>query len=381
MIDLDNNIAGSYFLTAFHQTPPGNLTLNWIFVQAYDVSSNFTNIIENGEAWAVVYMNSNVTARINNVIESILYENSLNSRTYISSSAVSIIYDEGRNPSSINVFVLPAIHRAIAIASTNYSAYIQTFISSYPNATLNRIIEVVSASQIISSPIGFTDINLYPAFPFARVLATTLGYTFLWLIMSALVTVTIRITVPLITKIKIIDIAVVRILSSLFNSLIISLIYSLCVLWFGDFTQAIPFIKYWLFNWLASATFASIIALFTLNLGVIANVVLVLFLILNFSASGANLAIELQHQFYRIGYGLPLFHCFSSARHLLFGSYTRFNIDIGTLILYYVVCILLIVVTSVINMQKQQKLGSNKEKSQEHLKSIKKPKFIGIDKY
>ncbi|CAF4471285.1 unnamed protein product [Rotaria socialis] len=372
VIDLDHDTAGSYFLTAFHQTPPGNLTLNWIFKQPSEFPSGFADKVENGKAWAVVYMHSNITARVNQIIESILYGYSYNSISYIPSSAVNIVYDEGRNPNTVDGFTLPPIQIAIATASANYAAYIQARIDSYSNATFNTVMMAVSLSQIISSPIGFTNVNLHPASSYARSLATGLGYLFLWLIMTALVTVNIRITTPLVKKIKLIDIAIIRILSAIFNSLIISLIYSLCVLWFGNFTDAIPFIRFWLFNWLAAYTFVSIIALFSLNLGVMAHIVLILFLILNFSTAGSSLAIELQYTFYRIGYGLPLFHCLSAGRHLLFGSHTRFGVDVGTLIVYCTICILLTIITSAIRMHKQQKLITKNK----HEEIFKKKKTI-----
>ena len=182
------------------------------------------------------------------------------------------------------------------------------------------MIAALLLSNIIQSPIGYTNVNLHPAVPYASVLATSLGYLFLWLIMLSSVAMATRITQPLAGRIKIIDIVFLRIINTIFNGLIISLIYSLCVLWFASFTRPVPFIRFWLFNWLATITFTVIIGLCIINLGALAQFALRLFLIINLSVSTTNIAIELQNRFYQIGYGLPLYHCFNGGRHLFFGA-------------------------------------------------------------
>lgn len=224
------------------------------------------------------------------------------------------------------------------------------------NATLSNVIGAISVATITHSPIGSTDMNIHPAAPYAGLLATTLGYLFLWLMTGTLVGVAVRITQPLAGKIKIIDIVIFRILNTTINGLILSLIYSLIILWLADFTRPIPFIRFWLFNWLAVITFSVIIGLFIINLGAIAQAALVLFLITNLSSSTSNIAIELQNKFYRIGYGLPLFHCFSGGRHFLFGSHAKLGVDIGVLFAYYFGCIILLILTGVYRMRKQEQM-------------------------
>lgn len=159
-------------------------------------------------------------------------------------------------------------------------------------------------------------------------------------------------------------------MNSVINGLIISLIYSLCVLWFADFHRPVPFIRFWLFNWLAAITFTVIIVLFVINLGALAQVALTLFLITNLSASTTNVAIELQNRFYRVGYGLPLYHCFSGGRHLLFGSYTNLKLDIGVLFAYYFVAVALTILTAVSRMRKQERLILEKNRKQYLKKAI-----------
>ncbi|UJR36123.1 hypothetical protein I4U23_028858 [Adineta vaga] len=351
--NFDDGRAGSYFLEAFHNTPSGNQTLNWIFQQPSDLSSSIDDQIEDGKAWASVFMNPNISNRLNRILQSILNGN-LTDSVYQPSSAVTIVYDEGRNFNTINGYVLPPIRAAIAVASVRYASYLQSQITQYSNMTPTNIIAAISLANKTYLPISYTNKNLHPATPYAGVLATSLGYLFLWLIMLSLVGMAIRITQPLAGKIKIIDIVFIRIINTIFNGLIISLIYSLCVLWFANFTKSVPFIRFWLFNWLATVTFTVIISLFVINLGALAQIALTLFLIINLSASSTNITIELQNRFYHVGYGLPLYHCFSAGRHLLFGSYTKLNVDIAVLFAFYFGAVILTIITGIYRMYKQE---------------------------
>lgn len=367
--NFDNGTAGDYFIEAFHETPSGNQTLNWIFQNPSDISSSIVDQIEDGRAWASVYMNAGTTDSLNQVLQSILNGNTSNI-SYLPSSATTIVYDQGRNFNTVNGYVLPPIRAAIAVASADYSAYLQSQVIEQSNATLSNIIASILIANITYSPIGSTDMDIHPATPYAAFLATSLGYLFLWLIMTSLVGMAVRITQPLAGKVRIIDIVFIRIFNTIFNGLIISLIYSLCVLWFASFTRPVPFIRFWLFNWLVAITFTVIIGLFVINLGALAQAALTLFLILNLSASSTNLAIELQNRFYRIGYGLPLFHCFSGGRHLLFGSHTKLNVDIAVLFAFYFAAVIFTILTGVIRMRKQEKLilEENRKKAQKKTK-------------
>ncbi|CAF1663844.1 unnamed protein product [Adineta ricciae] len=363
--NFDDGLAGSYFLSAFSNTPPGNQTLKWIFQQSSTLPTWLDEQIEDANAWASVYMNAGTSAQLTQVLQSILSGNATG-LSYNPASAVTIVYDEGRNLNTINGYVLPPIKAAIAVASAQYAKYFQSQLSQYSNITLTNVITSILAASITHSPISYTNQNLHPATPYAAILATSLGYLFLWLIMLALVGVIIRLTQPLAGKIKIIDIVCIRIVNSIFNSLIISLIYSLCVLWFAHFTTPVPFIRFWLFNWLAAITFTAIIVLFIINLGALAQLGLQLFLIVNLAAATTNITIELQNKFYHIGYGLPLYHCFNAGRHLLFGSHTRLNVDIAVLFAYYFGAIILTFITGIYRMRKQEQevLEKNRKENQ-----------------
>ena len=119
VIDMDLDAAGMYFLDAFYRTPPGNLTLHWIFKQAADLSTNAVEELGRGEVWAAVYINAEVTTQINRIIDIIVQGSSYNATDYDPSSAVTIVYDEVRSVTGVRSFVLPAIGRAIAVGSAN----------------------------------------------------------------------------------------------------------------------------------------------------------------------------------------------------------------------------------------------------------------------
>ena len=350
------------------------MTLNWIFQQSPRLTSTIVEQIEHGEAWASVYMNAGVSDHLNRILQSILNGNA-SSFSYLPSSATTIVYDQGRNFNTINGYVLPPIRTAIAVASARYSAYLRSQIIQYPNATVSNVIAAIALSNITHTPISYTSVNLHPATPYTSFLATSLGYLFLWLIMGSLVAMAVRITGPLAGKVKIIDIILIRLINTIFNGLILSLVFSLCVLWFADFTRPVPFIRFWLFNWLVCITFTIIISLFVINLGPLAQVALTLFLIINLSASTSNVAIELQNRFYRVGYGLPLFHCFNGGRHFLFGSHTKLGVDIGVLFAFYFAAVILTISTGVYRMRKQEQLILE-EKRKNYLNKNKLPQTV-----
>ncbi|CAF4290865.1 unnamed protein product, partial [Adineta steineri] len=83
--NFDNGVAGSYFVDAFHNTPAGNQTLNWIFQDPSD-SSTIIKQIDDGKAWASVYMRAGVSDSLTQIVQSILNGNT-SQITYRPSSA------------------------------------------------------------------------------------------------------------------------------------------------------------------------------------------------------------------------------------------------------------------------------------------------------
>ena len=156
-------------------------------------------------------------------------------------------------------------------------------------------------------------------------------------------------------KIYAIDLLVYRAFNGIFQGFIISLIYSLIVLWFFGFNSGSLFMRYWMFNWLSALVFGIIVAVFTVNLGLLGNFFLTIFIILMLASATIQISLELSPRFYLYGYGLPLYHIMNGGRHLLFHSYSDFGLDVGILLIYFVVLFILTFVTSLYWLKKQER--------------------------
>ncbi|CAF0866286.1 unnamed protein product [Didymodactylos carnosus] len=356
IVDSDQQLVGQYFTRAFQQSNLGNQTLHWIYGQSMSIEQVIQEVLR-GKVWAAVYLSAGVTEQVNYVIHSILNAKSsiVNPITYDPVNTVTIVYEEGRNAATYNGWILPPIRTVLQTLSNQISAYIQSDIAQSSNTfNLYTQLSLIQLADITTSPIQYTLMNIHPASPYVSQLGTTLGYLFLWLLMVTLVGANVKITRPMAGKIKIIHIVIFRTLNIILNSLVISLIYSLCVLWFARIHSHIQFVRLWLFNWLCAATFSIIIGLFTINLGALAQFFLTVFLITNLSASTNTIAIELQPRFYRVGYGLPLYHAVNGGRHLLVGSHSHFGVDIATLFAYYFACLFFTLLSGIYRMRKQE---------------------------
>ncbi len=168
----------------------------------------------------------------------------------------------------------------------------------------------------------------------------------------------------LVGKIHYLDLLVYRVLNGFFQGFIVSLIYSLIVLWFFGIHSGSLFMRYWMFNWLSVMVFGLIVVLFTTNFGSIANSVLTVFIMLMLASGTIQISLELSPRFYRYGYGLPLYHIVNGGRHLLFDSHERFALTVGVLLIYFGVFWIVVIVTSALWMKKQEhKVLKEKQKT------------------
>ena len=172
----------------------------------------------------------------------------------------------------------------------------------------------------------------------------------------------------LVGKVHWFDLITYRVCNGIFQTLIVSLIYSLIVLWFFSIDSGALFMRYWMFNWLSMTVFGLIIALVTVNLGLLANLFLTIFVFLMLASATLQITLELSPRFFRYGYGLPLYHIINGGRHLLFKSYSQFGIDVGVLGIYFGVLWIAAILTSILSIKRQQKklreLALAKQRSQ-----------------
>jgi len=151
------------------------------------------------------------------------------------------------------------------------------------------------------------------------------------------------------------DLIVFRVTNGIFQGFIISLIYSLIVLWLFGIHSGSLFMRYWMFNWLAAMIFGIIFALFTVNLGVIANSALTVFAILMLAGATIQISLELAPRFYRYGYGLPLYNIINGGRHLLFNSHSRFALNVGVLLIYFFAFWITAIILSILQMKRSER--------------------------
>jgi hypothetical protein len=130
--------------------------------------------------------------------------------------------------------------------------------------------------------------------------------------------------------------------------------------------------RYWMFNWLSTLVFGLIFVLFTINLGLIGSSLLTIFAVLMLAGATLQISLELSPNFFRYGYGLPLYHTVNGGRHLLFNSHSYFSLDVGILLIYFVVLWLIATVTSIYSIKKQErKIAAEKKKKEEEEKKTK----------
>ncbi|CAF1142717.1 unnamed protein product, partial [Didymodactylos carnosus] len=141
VVNFDQELAGDFFIDAFEQSGPGSLTLHWHYRAPSDFSFDPNN------------------------------------------TRMEIFYEEGRNPTGINNYMLPAIRTAIMVASQRYGQYlrstlIQRILSANDNAIIlnSSLIYLTSyLLPLLSNPLNYSQMNFHPAQPFIGQLATTLG--------------------------------------------------------------------------------------------------------------------------------------------------------------------------------------------------------------
>ncbi|CAF3987151.1 unnamed protein product [Rotaria sp. Silwood1] len=176
IVDFDGEQAGSFFLNAFRTTPPGNLTLHWEYKNPNDYGNSVNETpqaVDDGQVWAIVVLRPNITSTINKSLYALINSTTLVTYPFVNTPPVLVTYDEGRNPFTQNVFVLPPIRAAIATANKQYSQALRTTISSILSSTAslnsNRTLQLQNSlrlKQLLANPFAVQYTNLHPALPY-----------------------------------------------------------------------------------------------------------------------------------------------------------------------------------------------------------------------
>ena len=202
IVDFDGDVAGRYFLNAFRQSAPGNSTLNWRYKGIGDYNNNVEDTrseVDNGYVWAIVVLRPNTTRFINATLSTFVNTSISITSPFSTVLPVLVTYEDGRSTFSINNYVLPPIRSALAVANARYSQMLRQQLTSAlltsSNASVDRNIQLSNTFQLgsfLANPLSAKYQNLHPALPFVGQFATTLGYIYLYLISSLVVSGAIR---------------------------------------------------------------------------------------------------------------------------------------------------------------------------------------------
>jgi hypothetical protein len=176
IVDFDGDLAGYYFLNAFQQSLPGNLTLNWHYKHPSDYTNNVDNTqydVENGKVWAIVVLRPNTTRLINESLSALLTTTVSLTSPFASTLPILVTYEDGRNSFTVNNYVLPPIRSAIATGNARYGQILReeliANLSSSSSSSVNRnsqLKNVFQLGSLLAEPLSAAYQNLHPAFPF-----------------------------------------------------------------------------------------------------------------------------------------------------------------------------------------------------------------------
>lgn len=176
LVDFDRDVAGSYFLNSFRQTPQGNLTLHWRYKYPDDYNNNPDEAqrdVDHGQVWAIVVLRFNTSLMINESLRAFTNATTKLTSPFTSTSPFLVIYEDGRNSFTVNNYVLPPIRAAIGKASNLYGQVLRQELiknlSATSSSAVNRSLQLLNTFQLGSllvDPLAAQYQNLHPATPF-----------------------------------------------------------------------------------------------------------------------------------------------------------------------------------------------------------------------
>jgi uncharacterized phage infection (PIP) family protein YhgE len=87
--------------------------------------------------------------------------------------------------------------------------------------------------------------------------------------------------------------------------------------------------------------FCAIIAFFMIAFGLLASVIIPIFLLTMYTTSTGIFPHELDNGFFYLGYALPFYHSVSASRFIMFGSHNQIGLNVGILLAWLIIAIIL----------------------------------------
>eukprot|EP01117_Protostelium_nocturnum_P017512 TRINITY_DN7131_c0_g1_i3.p1 TRINITY_DN7131_c0_g1~~TRINITY_DN7131_c0_g1_i3.p1 ORF type:complete len:500 (-),score=128.51 TRINITY_DN7131_c0_g1_i3:218-1717(-) len=286
------------------------------------------NKVEEGELWTALVFPSNFTQVLLSSISPL--RNASSSAKY--SNPVPYFYDQGRQSNAISLI------NAIAVPA--FATVNRRLSLSILNGTFGPVSTSTADLLALSSPFVTQDVNLHAISRSGLGLASYVSVMLIWLgsLFCVSILTTNAITVEHLYKPG--ALVVVRTLVLLAFSFLVSMSSTLILLTLGA-TFSVSAGAYLAFGWLLSFTFMMIINTLIAALGPVGLTLVTFFLVLQFTTSEAIFPHELSNNFFKIGYAFPFKYGISGMRWIFFGSINQIGRDIGVIVAWMVVFLLL----------------------------------------
>jgi hypothetical protein len=302
--------------------------------------SNLEDYVYHGNCWYLIHIPYNYSLALNQSIYSGI---SLH-------ASVVVILDEGRHLNAHNLFRKVLYSLYLQVNTKLALAVLQT-----PHLNLS-----VADKTTVVNPFRVTEKDLHPVSRPGIETASSLGYIILFVLSISSVNNILTSWAPLVGNIKQYQYALGRLAHGIFNAFLVSLAMALVLLIYGTHFRY-NFMSYWLYNFLVMLAFTACSALMASLIGPLANIPVTFFLVLNTSTATGTYPFILSAGFFRLGYGLPMFHAISGSRTIIYGSHNLFGMNIGVILAYIIVVFSLTLICVILRVQRFIRFYAPKE--------------------
>ena len=267
--------------------------------------------------------------------------------TVPASSNVLLIVETARNSFLYGNYILSQVNPTLGQSTGTFQVTagrrLLSLIAGCSNAsqcTAAFLSQPPPVQSYLLNPMVSTEVDVAPAAPFVGTVATTLGLVIQWIFGAAVVGTTIGNSQRLVSSFSVWKVVLLRIVNTLLMTLALAGLFVGMVAWWAEGSYDGSTIGvYWMFAWLYMSTFCMFNIVFSLNLGVFADLTGVLFLFLNVVSSTNQLPVQLQQRFYTIGVGLPLYNAIVGSRNILMGGRQEdIGVNVGVLFAWLIGC-------------------------------------------
>ncbi|BGP54944.1 hypothetical protein JCM8202v2_002531 [Rhodotorula sphaerocarpa] len=386
LVDLDsrganannvNAVLGPVLLQAPQNLPnPNNLGFVQVDNSRFAVSGGQSGLdvhewaryaVHNADYFGVIIANANATSAAINAYQTVINGGTVQ---YDATGALSMYYEEGRNFETVDQWVAPRMNsfvnnQVLPTAATDFMSLIANRISSVSAATFSNI-DATALANVVSTPFAPAIFNVRPIQHFAGIPATSVGLIYVLIFTYFISMQWNSARAGLESKLRLIDLAVLRVVVPVAIYVFISLWISLVTLAFRvDFTQSYGkggFPLFWLSNFMTMWALGMPMEVALSFLGPKYTAFFLLWWVVWNVSDIADMAI-----FYRYGFGFPVYQAVENGKAIIFGTKSRFGLRFGVLTAWIVCGTAALVLTTMYKRHsaKKQKQQQQEEKERE----------------